>query len=378
MQLSKLCAVGAVAVLAGFGTFALGTDSAKAVECLNGGAGPDPAGNDDDFRNNTACGENANASGTASTAVGANSNATRVEASAFGHRAQATGLQSTAIGSATDASGQGASAFGVSAESLGVRSTAIGGFSTAEQTNSSALGFFARAAGEASTAIGADSDATQENASAFGYNAQATGSASTAVGAGSEASEGNASAFGHGAQALHSNATAIGAGASTSRDNQMVYGTTSNTHTMAGLTSQASLDAQGPVHGFVTTDADGNLASDGGAALNQINTNTSNIAALSDRIDGAVGVLNKRDDELAEGIATALALQQPIFQPGQDFAIRFGYGNFDGSDAFGAVAAGVVARNFGSPTGTVTVDAGVGVGANEGTVAARSGVTFGW
>jgi len=166
--------------------------------------------------------------------------------------------------------------------------------------------------------------------------------------------------MGNGAEAAHANGTAIGAGAKTERDNQMVFGTKSNTYTMGGLTSEASKAAQqGPVE-VVTTDAFGNLASDGGAMQRQI--------------DG----LGRRDRELADGIAIALAIQQPIFQPGQSFAIRAGYGNFDGSDAFGLSAAGVVDRGSFGRGSSVTLDAGIGFGTATGTAAGRAGVTLGW
>jgi hypothetical protein len=67
----------------------------------------------------------------------------------------------------------------------------------------------------------------------------------------------------------------------------------------------------------VTTDAFGNLASDGGAIQRQIDN------------------LGQRDKELADGIAISLALAQPMFQPGQNVAMRLGWGNFDGSNAIG-------------------------------------------
>jgi hypothetical protein len=166
--------------------------------------------------------------------------------------------------------------------------------------------------------------------------------------------------MGRGSTAAHANATAIGVGARTERDSQMVFGTQSNTYTMGGITSQASKDAQqGPLE-MVTTDRFGNLASDGGAFQRQI--------------DG----LGRRDRELADGIAMALAMQQPIFLPGQSFAIRAGYGNFDGADAFGVSAAGVVARDSFGKGSSVTLDAGIGFGTATGTAAGRAGLTLGW
>jgi hypothetical protein len=133
----------------------------------------------------------------------------------------------------------------------------------------------------------------------------------------------------------------------------MSFGAAGNTYTMGGIASDASRAAQtGPLE-VVTTDANGNLASDN-------------------------GYFGRRVDELADGVAIALAIDQPIFHNGQTFAMHLGYGNFDGSDAVGMSMAGIVDRgSFGSKS-TVTVDAGVGVGTDTGVVAAKAGLTFGW
>lgn len=88
--------------------------------------------------------------------------------------------------------------------------------------------------------------------------------------------------------------------------------------------------------------------------------------------------LQDRDKELAEGIAIALSLDGPTFQPGQDFAMRLGWGNFDGSNAFGATAAGVLDRGSFGAHSTVTLDGGVGVGLQQNTVAGKAGLSFGW
>lgn len=152
---------------------------------------------------------------------------------------------------------------------------------------------------------------------------------------------------------------------------------------------------------------DGNLASDNGQLFARVTSlGTQNLRQdgqiadldrrterLEDRVDGIDGQignirgqisglqgqiddLGRRDRELADGIAIALAIQQPIFQPGQSFAIRAGYGNFDGNDAFGLSAAGVLDRGSFGRGSSVTLDAGIGFG--TGTAAGRAGVTLGW
>lgn len=112
--------------------------------------------------------------------------------------------------------------------------------------------------------------------------------------------------------------------------------------------------------------------------INSLNTIT---AGLQDQIDAQsaqigglqsdVKQLRDRDSELAEGIAISLALDAPVLRSGQTFALRGGYGNFDGASAAGFTAAGAVSSN-------VVVDAGVGFGTSDGTVAGKAGVTVGW
>lgn len=113
----------------------------------------------------------------------------------------------------------------------------------------------------------------------------------------------------------------------------------------------------------------------------QINNNTTDIATLQTQannsdmqiaaLQSGVSDLQKRDGELAEGIAISLALDAPQLRSGQTFAMRGGYGNFDGSSAVGFTAAGALSPN-------VALDAGIGFGASHGTVAGKGGVTIGW
>lgn len=130
------------------------------------------------------------------------------------------------------------------------------------------------------------------------------------------------------------------------------------------------------------------IETENAAQQTQINTNTSNIADLQsvsndlqDQINANttdifalqsdVSDLRDRDRELAEGIAISLALDAPVLRNGQTFAMRGGWGNFDGSNAAGITAAGALSQN-------VVVDAGVGWGASQGTVAGKAGMTIGW
>ena len=77
-----------------------------------------------------------------------------------------------------------------------------------------------------------------------------------------------------------------------------------------------------------------------------------------------------------EGTAIALAISQPVFLPGQTFAMRGGWGDYQGQNAFGVSVAGVIARNTFGYGSTVSLDAGIGAGSSS--VAGKAGVTVGF
>lgn len=197
------------------------------------------------------CGLNSDASGSSATALGANSVASGVGGIAVGNNADAVGALSTAMGIHANASGTGSNA-------IGLRADASGNFA-------SAIGRNANASGTGTTAIGLDSSASGDYAQAFGRNSSANGAASLAMGTDSTASESNSIAIGKNANASFANSIAIGTGATATRTNQLMLGSATSTYTLAGVTSAASRGQQGAVVGLLTTDTNGNLASDGGA-----------------------------------------------------------------------------------------------------------------
>jgi hypothetical protein len=112
------------------------------------------------------------------------------------------------------------------------------------------------------------------------------------------------------------------------------------------------------------------------ARLTVLENGLANQADQITAINQSIRGLSNRDRELADGIAISLALAQPIFQPGQTFAIRAGWGNFDGSNALGVSAAGLLAKfNNGN---TVVLDLGFGGGTRTNVYAGRAGLTLGW
>jgi len=163
----------------------------------------------------------------------------------------------------------------------------------------------------------------------------------------------NSVAIGTDALAFHAGSTALGTGAVTTRANQVVLGTASETYTLPGLTSAASSAAQAGPISLVTTDADGNLASDGGALFSGINSLKRDV----------------RDNK--EGIAMAMAMYAPYVPPTSTFAMSGRYGNFEGESALSLSGAVRV-----SPA--VQFDVGLAYGVSHSNIGGTVGVTVNW
>jgi len=291
--------------------------------------------------NNVACGTSANASG---------DNA-RNTASGFEANASGAGGRNTATGARSNASGAGG------------RNTATGIRSNASGVDSfnTALGVRSDASGQASanTATGLEAHASGDDSAniATGRFANASGNASGNVAIGNEATAtgdgASRTAVGTFSSATHANSAAFGRAATTTRANQQVFGTTENTYTMPGITSAASSAAQGPVHGLVTTDANGNLASDGGEVF-------------------------RRLDKNEEGVAVGIALSDPDLYAGKTFALKGNWGVFEGSNALGVSAKGLLADNLFGQGDQLTLSGGIGWGTDENTVGGRVSGQVSW
>jgi len=206
-----------------------------------------------------------------------------------------TNANTTALGSFAEAGARGdgqtnATAVGFSARANASAGTALGANTNASGANSTALGQGAQATFAGATALGAGARAVADPTTAVGFNALASGANATAVGATAVASGADSTAVGESAQAGFDNSTAIGRGVATTRTNQVALGTASNTYTLAGLPSAASIAAQSGPTRFVTTDLNGNLAAS--------NFGPDSISALSGRLD----VLGARVDQLSNRV----------------------------------------------------------------------------
>jgi hypothetical protein len=243
--------------------------------------------------------------------------------------------------------------------------------------------------GNFNTAIGASAgqQVDGDNNVAIGFNAGSgtllnplTASDTISIGTNSLATGDASTAVGYFSSAAHANSTALGAGATTTRANQVMMGTSvasggavDTTYTMAGIATDASKTAQGAPTHIVTSNGGGDLAAYTFAELGL--ATQGDVAALQ----GDINRLGRRDKELTEGLAAVASLAQPILLPGQHFAMRAGWGGYDDANAVGFSAAGVVAKNLlNQGRGTLTLDGGVGFGTNEGELAGRAGMSFGW
>jgi hypothetical protein len=116
-------------------------------------------------------------------------------------------------------------------------------------------------------------------------------------------------------------------------------------------------------------DMGGNVVHDVGTPI--VGTDAANKAYVDTTV-------HKARQQAFEGTAVALAISQPVLLPGQTFAMRGGWGDFEGQTAAGFSAAGVVARDVLGYGSTLTLDAGVGVGSSFSGIGGKAGVTIGF
>ena len=314
-----------------------------------------------------AAGADSYASGYGAVAMGAASVAVGASASAQGSGATATGSGSAASGSDSAAYGQGSQA-------TAAATTAIGTGAQATYTGATAVGYRAAASGNEASAFGASASATAENATALGRSASATGSGATAVGVDARAQGTGSVAVGQGAQAAHDNAVALGAGVATTRANQVAIGASSQTYTLAGLASAQSLATQSGPTGFVSTDANGNLAvsSFGPANLNAMNGRIGNLEASVAGLQAATLQIQRDVRSAFQGTAIALALSGAVLPEGKAYAVSANFGTYRGQGAFGAAGTARIGDNL-------YASGGIGFAVNgPSNIGGRGGITLAW
>ena len=160
---------------------------------------------------------------------------------------------------------------------------------------------------------------------------------------------------------------AIGNGVTTTRANQIAVGNGSNTYTLAGLNSAASRAAQNGTTYFVTSDANGNLATASAASASSVESLDGRVTSL----EQSVGQLQQAIKRSYEGTAIAIALGGAALPENKTYALSANIGTFRGESAFGGVFQYRVSDN-------IVLNGGLGLGFTQGGVGGRGGATFAW
>jgi hypothetical protein len=182
-----------------------------------------------------------------------------------------------------------------------------------------------------------------------------------AVGTNAYAGNGGA-AFGDNASATGENSAAIGPGAVASQDNEVVLGTSSHSYQAPGITSSQSRSRQSGQLEIVTSDANGNLATDGGQVFNQLASLDNDLSAIDHRLN----TLDRHTDENESGVALAMSMQNPDLVANERFGVAANWGTFEGANALGMSLMGVLGNNFVTQNDRVAVSGGFGVGFSTG------------
>ena len=270
------------------------------------------------------------------------------------------------MGGLSTASGNQSIANGYQSNATGANAVAVGYQAQAIQANTTALGSGSQATFAGATAIGQGAIASGDPATAVGQLATASGNNSVALGAVSTAAGVSSIALGQGANATPNNSVAIGQGVATTRANQVLIGGAGNTYTLPGVASATSLAAQTGATSFLTTDANGNLATS--------TFNPSSVAALDGRVTALeqnVAALQQSVRRAYEGTAVAIAMGGSALPDNKRYAISANYGTFRGENAF----AGSLAIRI---TDNLVANGAVGTGLARGGVGGRVGATFSW
>ena len=218
-----------------------GTASGDTSIAIGGGFGATQDGPKANSKFSIAIGQEANATGNASIAMGHLAKTSGEESAiAIGNETEALSKDTTAVGSGSKSQGEKAAAFGFQSKALASYATALGSGALSQAEDSQAIGrqaetstssfrgiaigTLAKVDGKYGVAVGAQSKATAESAVAVGYNTQATGYQSAAVGPLSKATNRKSIALGVSNTASGVASVATGAANTASGDYAAAYG----------------------------------------------------------------------------------------------------------------------------------------------------------
>jgi autotransporter adhesin len=362
------------------GTFATATGGGSSSFGLLAGNGADPGNMD-----NTAIGSTAllSVTGSGNTAIG---NSAGGLVTGDGNTASGRAAGFNALGDFNAAYGHNAGQWLTGDNNIAMGRSAGSGENVDRliASDTISIGTNALASADGAIAMGKDAKASGPNAIAFGNGASATGSIAMGTNA-SAANEGaafgdfstatgtNSTAVGPRTTVAYKNAAAFGNGATATRPHQQVFGTSSNTYTMRGITSGRSKSAQGRPSHIVTSNNRGDLAA---YTPRQLGLATqADVGVLNTqirRVDTQIRRVGRKADEATTGVAMAFAMAGvPTLLNGERFAMTGNWGTFEGENGLAMNAALRLSSN-------VQLNGGVGWGLDEDLAGGRVGVRVGW
>lgn len=271
-----------------------------------------------------AIGTNAQAMMGGSLAFGLDSSSTGADAIAIGNTAAANGVQDVVVGALnkTDAGGNN-TVVGNEIDIIGAASsnnTVLGAGHQVTGSGNFVGGDPNTIVGSMNVATGVDSNVTGDSNVAIGDSVNITGDRAIAVGNNATANADDTTVIGTNARADAPGSAAYGQGAVATQSQQQVFGTRANTYTTPGITSDLSRARQAGNLEVATSDAAGNLATDGGEIFKTLSENQA-------------------------GIAIAMAMVNPTLIAKETFGIGVNWGIFQQSQALTVSAIGVIAKD---------------------------------
>jgi outer membrane protein assembly factor BamA len=93
-------------------------------------------------------------------------------------------------------------------------------------------------------------------------------------------------------------------------------------------------------------------------------------------VDTGLSALNSRVNRVEQGVAMAMAVQNPVLTGSDRFGFAVNWGNYAGNDSVGLAAVGIIGQNFFGSGEKVGMTGGFSTSGNQ--VAGRAGLQFTW
>lgn len=114
-----------------------------------------------------------------------------------------------------------------------------------------------------------------------------------------------------------------------------------------------------------------NLEAVAGGGISVMQQQSRALDTMARQMTSRMDAMDGRIDTANEGVAMALAMKSPAVADDKTFALSGGWGTFEGENAFAMSGAVRASQN-------VQLDAGLAVGAGNGSVGGRAGATISW